>query len=148
MWFYLESPNRLISSQNGVPGVIGRPEPKLFSIYCEGTGGFEAYFKGQSLYYRVIGPGYNEESPENQKILIGDFLPQNWYYIGIEHEPQRMITKAHVNIVINNDLKRSVNMEYPKINNYTPLTKFSFGENLVGRISSIILFKNCIGQAK
>jgi len=144
MWFYLESPNRLLSSQEGV-----RPDPKLFSIYCEGMGGFEAYFKGQSLYYRVIGPNYHdEESPENQIIKIGDFLPQGWYYIGIEHEPQWMITKAHVNIIINNEPKRSVNVEFPKLNNYAPLTKFNFGENLVGRIASIILFKSSIGQGK
>ena len=123
-------------------------DPKLLTVFCHGTGGIELYFKESILYYRLIGVNYNDEPSETQKIMIGEFNCNSWYYLGIEHEPQGMLTKAHVNIVINDEQKRSVNMEYPRFNNFFPISKFNMGENLVGRISSLFLFKSTIGPSK
>ena len=148
IWFYLEDANKLISLQPEAKDSIEKLYPKLLSLHCQGNGGFEIYFRGENLYYRIIGPNYEEDTNEHHRLLIGDFHSKTWYYLGIEHEPQRMIGKAHINIVINNEYKRSINFEYPKIPQNAAITKFTIGENLIGRISSAILFKQSIGQAK
>ena len=41
-----------------------------------------------------------------------------------------------------------MNIDFPKIPEQAPMTKFSFGEDMIGRISSIIVFKNPINHLK
>jgi len=144
----LEGPNKVIHTINNNGGTGIASDPKLLTVFCHGTGGIELYFKDSILYYRLIGVNYNDEPSDTQKIVVGEFSCNTWYYLGIEHEPQGMLTKAHVNIVINDEQKRSVYMDYPKFNNFFPISKFSMGENLVGRISSLFLFKSSIGPSR
>lgn len=91
---------------------------------------------------------YSEPAPGSNGVLVGVFQSKMWYYVGLEHEKQKMIGRSHLNIVINTESKKSFNIDFPKINNGAPITKFVIGENLLGRISSAIIFKNPINQLK
>ena len=50
--------------------------------------------------------------------------------------------------MINNYHVKSVNIEFPKISQGCPITTFNFGENMIGKISTIMLFKHPITSAK
>jgi len=62
--------------------------PSLFSIHCfqKGGGGVEAYFKGRKLFYRLLTINFEKASNTSDGIEIGEFLPRQWYFLGIEHE--------------------------------------------------------------
>lgn len=62
--------------------------PSLFLIHSfqKDGGGIEAYFKGKKLYYRVLSINYSKASNTSEGIEIGDFIPNKWYFLAIEHE--------------------------------------------------------------
>lgn len=138
-----------MSSSKVVQDLAGKMCPKLFTIHCQGSGGFEAYFLGNELYYRILPINYSEPAHGSNGVPIGVFQPKTWYYLGLEHERQKMIGgRSYLNIVINAEFKKTFNIEFPKIASKVQITKFAIGENLIGRISSIVFFKTPIGQAK
>ncbi len=126
----------------------GKACPKLFTIHCQGSGGIEAYFIGNNLYYRNLSTNYSEPAQGSNGSLVGVFQPKTWYYVGLEHERQKIIGRSHLNIVINTEQKKSISIEFPKIASNVAITKFVIGENLIGRIASVVIFKNPINQLK
>ena len=135
IWFYIENND---AQENNTS--------KLITLHSDGFGGVEVFFKGQELNYRTLNRTYSEPSSGEQSVLIGSFQAGKWYYLGLEHENAKGIGKQSLKIVINNECKKPVDVALPNIEANSPLTKFSLGENFVGRISSFILFKHSIGQ--
>lgn len=149
IWFYLEEANEQISSDEQILEISEDAHPKLFTFHSEGNGGIEAYFVGNNLYYRILSIKYNPPSESSNGVLISEFKPKRWYYLGLEHEKKSSVFgRSQFNIVVNNDFKKSVNIEFPKINAGSPITKFVFGENMVGKIASAIVFQSSITQVK
>lgn len=57
-------------------------------IHCfqKGGGGVEAYFKGRKLFYRLLTINYEKASNKTDGIELGEFSPNTWYFLAIEHE--------------------------------------------------------------
>ena len=61
--------------------------PVLFNCASTGFGGFECYFNGFKLYYRILPPvNYQAPTHESNGVLIADFAPNKWHFLAIEHE--------------------------------------------------------------
>lgn len=76
IWFRLEYLNHHIS---------GEEHPILFSIYWNGQGGFEAYFSGNSLYYRILGSKKYENPKSEKDEEVFTFETERWYSLFITH---------------------------------------------------------------
>ncbi len=125
----------------------GKVCPKLFTVHCQGSGGFEAYFLGQHLYYRTLPANYHEPTHGSNGVLIGKFQSSNWYFLGLEHEKGK-VGRSQLNVVINTDKKKNFSIEFPKVPNAASISKFVIGENLFGRMSSVVFFKNLVSSSK
>lgn len=147
IWFYLEEANGDISQETEIKELTGVSCPKLFTIHCQGHGGIEAYFVGNNLYYRNLAINYTQPSQGSNGVLVGEFKPKIWYYLGLEHEKKGVLGRSHLNIVIDKQPKKSVNVEFPKIGD-VPITTFVFGENFIGRVSTIIVYQTPVNQNK
>lgn len=76
VWLYLEK----------VRGVPESPLGKLFTFHAEGSGGLEAYFVNDKLYYRVLGAGYTEPHANSNGMYLCSIEPKKWQFLAIEHE--------------------------------------------------------------
>ena len=72
----------------------------MFKIHGDktGGGGFEAFFISTKLYYRILTPSYSNPTSGNNGVLLLDLKPNNWYYIGIEHEKNKS-EKSALNVL-------------------------------------------------
>jgi len=147
VWFYLEEANEVMSDAKDMDEYTGKTCPKLFTIHCNGSGGFETYFLGKNLYYRILANNYSEPAHGSNGVLVGVFEPKTWYYLGLEHEKVKY-GRSHLNIVINTEQKKPISLIFPNITSNVAISKFVIGENLIGRISSIIFFKSPVNQNK
>jgi hypothetical protein len=73
--------------------------------------------------------------------MIGEFKKKCWNYLAIEHEKNRTLGKTYMNIYINNDHSKSFAYENTKMSSDQIINTFTFAENMICRISSIIVFK-------
>jgi len=121
---------------------------KLFTLHCEGHGGVEAYFVGRDLYYRTIGRTYSEPINNEPTVLLGNFKLNKWSYLGLEHSNGKGIGKPSLKLVINGEMREPIDIQFPNIENNLPISKFSIAEKMIGRVSSLMLFKAPIGQNK
>ncbi len=103
---------------------------------------------GTDLYYRVLDRTYTEPSNNEPGVLIGNFKTKSWYYLGIEHENSKGIGRPLLKVVINDELKTPKEIPFPHIENNASINKFSIGEGLIGRVSSVIAFKVPLGHKK
>lgn len=142
IWFHLDG------DQLEENPLIRKPYMKLFTLHCEGHGGVEAYFVGRDLYYRTIGRIYSEPTNNEPTVLLGNFKLNKWNYLGIEHTNGKGIGKPCLRFVVNEELREPVEIQFPNIENNLQISKFSIGENFIGRISSVMLFKAPIAQNK
>jgi len=134
IWFYIEN------------NETTRNSPKLVTLHSEGFGGVEVFFKGTELHYRSLHRTYTEPSSNEHSALLGNFQAGKWYYLGLEHENAKGIGKPCLKIVVNNEYKKPVEVDFLNIESNSPITKLTLGENFIGRISSFALFKQSIGQ--
>jgi hypothetical protein len=103
-WFYLDPS----SFGNGL-------FPKLFTLHCTGSGGLETYFVGKNLFYRILPNNYTLPSASSNGILIGEFKPNTWYYIGLNHEKGGALSRSQLYIVINEEAQKTIYIDLPKI---------------------------------
>jgi hypothetical protein len=58
----------------------------LFNCFSQQYGGFECYFVERKLFYRIIPRVYTPPTVNSNGVLIGEFEPRKWYFLGIEHD--------------------------------------------------------------
>ena len=97
--------------------------PLLYSFHKDQVGGFECYFVENQLYYRTLGPVYQEASEDSNGALIGTFDSSKWNFLAIRHE-KKFLGRSEVKVIINDKKAFSISMEYPKIDK---VDKFSRG---------------------
>lgn len=141
IWFYIENNETEGASQQQT-----KNSSKLVTLHSEGSGGVEVFFKGTELHYRTLHRTYTEPSANEHSALIGNFQAGKWYYLGLEHENAKGIGKPCLKIVINNECKKPVEVDFLNIEGNSPISKLTIGENFIGRISSFALFKHSVGQ--
>jgi hypothetical protein len=125
--------------------VNDKAQSKLFVMHCAGFGGREAYFKGTSLYLRMLGPEYSYDFPG---IFIYAFSPCEWTCLALEHKRSRLgrpTLKAVVNGV--EVLRASVPFPVPKTK-VLDLTYASLCEGFTGQLVCGLFFKGAVGSAK
>lgn len=76
MWLYLEQ----------VKHQPDMPLSKLYTFYAEGSGGIEAYFIDDKLFYRVLGANYTEPHIGSNGLYLCSIERKKWHFIAIEHE--------------------------------------------------------------
>jgi hypothetical protein len=147
IWFYLEEANQHLSQDPELTDMTGMTAPKLFTLHSKGNGGIEAYFVGNNLYYRNLAINYTQPTSGSNGVLVGEFGPGRWYHLGLEHEKKGILGRSHLNIVINHECKKNISIEFPKLSQ-VPIDTFTIGENLIGKISSVIFYHTPIPNIK
>ena len=86
----------------------------LFNCFSSGYGGFECYFNQTKLLYRILPPtAYVPPTTDSNGVLISDFQPEKWNYIGIEHD-KPLLARAQLIAVVNDKQVLNFSMDYPK----------------------------------
>lgn len=82
--------------------------PALFSIFWSGSGGFEAFFEGNTLYYRTL-HGKNYYPPGEDRVEVFEFEAKTWYCLFISHR------KKSLKVMINGEIVQEIKThDYPK----------------------------------
>lgn len=91
----------------------------MFTIHCSsnGGGGIEAYFIGFNLYYRVLPMNYTHPTAGSNGVLIGEYKPKTWYFLGLEHERAKTFGRAFLNVLFYIFCEANLNLDLyqPKI---------------------------------
>lgn len=87
--------------------------PLLFSIYSNGSGGFEAFFEENTLYYRVLGSKKYEMDKDEKAEEIFTFETERWYSFFLTHNKKYLASE--VRTYVNGEPVKTFNMEYPKM---------------------------------
>lgn len=129
-WFRIEELN----------GTSFEDYPSLFTIFCSGSGGFEAYFEGNILYYKTMSGKYYKSGPdENNSIAVFEFEAKTWYNLFICHK------KKSLKILVNGELIKNVkNLEYPKNIDSGRLDEGFLCRKMTGQVSSIFISSDYI----
>jgi len=115
--------------------------PILFNCNSNGFGGFECYFNENRLYYRILPPmSYSAPTVESNGVLIGEFTPNKWHFLGLEHD-KPFLARAQLIAVVND--KQAVNfpMDYPKFDKHSKLNMVSICNNYIGQLTTFMLFR-------
>ena len=101
IWFYLDEAHaHMITSTNQItPEYAKVPFPKLISVHCKGTGGFELFFVGTKLCYRNLSASYDQPSITTPATLLHNFDVKTWYAIGLEFEKPKMFSKGQISVI-------------------------------------------------
>ena len=120
--------------------------PVLFNCASNGYGGFECYFKGNCLYYRILAPvAYSPPTTSSNGVLIAEFTPGKWNYLALEHD-KPFISRAQLIAVVNDKQVFNFPMDYPKFEKNSKLEQVSICNNFVGRMTTFMLFKEQINN--
>jgi len=112
----------------------------LFSIYANGHGGFEAYFEGNILYYKILsGKGY-VHGPEEKVEEVYEFETEKWYSLYITHNKKYLA--SDVKFIVNGEIIKEINLEYPKMDKVGKLDRGFICKNFTGQVSSVIIFND------
>ena len=120
--------------------------PVLFNCFSSGYGGFECYFIGFKLFYRILPPlNYTPPSADSNGVLIADFsatAPGKWNFLAIEHE-KPFLARAQLIAVVNDKQVVNFPMDYPNFDkNNSKLNIVSICKNMTGQLTSFLLFKD------
>lgn len=96
----------------------------------------------------MLDKNYEEVIKSLQPIFIGNFQSKKWYFLGLEHEKRKEAGKSILKITINDEYREINSIGYPNVESAATITKLAFGTNLIGRISSVMLFKSLFRQNK
>lgn len=101
IWFYLDEAHaHMITDTNQIsPDYATLPMPKLFSVHCKGSGGFELFFIGTKLFYRNLPTSYDHPSLTTQATLLHEFEVKNWYALGVEFDKPKMFSKGQISVI-------------------------------------------------
>lgn len=84
---------------------------------------------------------------ESNGVLIGEFAPRQWYFFAMEHE-RPFMTRPQITVIINDKQAMQLPMDYPKIEKGARISMLTVCQNMVGQMSTFMLFKDAIGNAK
>ena len=80
-------------------------------------------------------------------IIICECVPGTWYMLGLTHE-RPLIQKQLLYLVINDQIKQPLPVDYPKFNNKATIDDATFAQNFAGQISSILVFSKFLSQRR
>jgi hypothetical protein len=115
----------------------------LFTIYSNGQGGFEAYFKDNTLYYKTLLAKKYVNGPEEHAVEVFTFETERWYTLYINHHKKYLQT-SEVKILVDGQLIKEVAMDYPKMDKVGKLDIAFICKNFTGQVSSVIIFNEHI----
>ena len=112
-----------------------------------GHGGFECYLNGMKLCYRILPKQYSSPTVNSNGVQIGEFLPDKWYFLALEHDAPYM-TQARMTAVITDKQVVNFSMDYPKFEKNAKLSVASVCKNFVGQLSSFVLFREPVNNTQ
>ena len=117
---------------------------KLFSFHSEGNGGIEAYFLENKLYYRTLGTEYHPPVPGSNGILVYEFQPETWVFLGLEHERPRF-GRNQLRAIVDGEEVLNTPMDYPKFKSQSPsFTSGSLCVDFYGQVATAMVFEDLI----
>ena len=84
---------------------------------------------------------------ESNGIAIGEFLPKKWYFLAADHEKSSFM-RPQFTAIINDKQVVALPLDYPKIDKNARISMIAICKNFVGQLSSFLLFKDPINNAK
>ena len=84
---------------------------------------------------------------ESNGVLIGEFAPRQWYFLAIEHE-RPFMTRPQITVIVNDKQVVQHPMDYPKIDKTAKISMLVICQNMVGQLSSFMLFRDALGNSK
>lgn len=117
----------------------------LFNCFSKDQGGFECYFNGSKLLYRILPPVYIPPTVDSNGFLVSEFVPGKWNYLAIEHD-KPFVSRAQLVAVVNDKQVVSFSMDYPQFNKNPKLSQVSICNNFVGQMSNFVLFKEQVNN--
>ena len=82
---------------------------------------------------------------DSNGVLIGDFNPGKWYFLGLEHD-KPFLSRAHLIAFVNDKQVINFPMDYPRFDNLSKLNMVSICTNMVGQLTTFLLFKEQINN--
>lgn len=131
IWFRLEYLN---SHQTGDEA------PSLFSIYANGHGGFEAYFEGNTLFYKILSGKKYENGHDDKAVEVFTFETEKWYSLCISHNKKYLVSE--VKFIVNGDVIKEFSMDYPKMDKMGKLDRGYICKNITGQVSSVLILND------
>ena len=117
---------------------------KLMLFHSKGHGGMEAYFIKNRLYYRTIGPEYTPPESGSNGILLHEFQPETWVFIGIEHEKSKL-RKSVLKVVVDGEEIMSPPMDYPVFKSQTAeFSQAGLCLGFTGQLACAMIFTDTI----
>ena len=84
---------------------------------------------------------------ESNGVLIGDFAPGKWNFLGLEHD-KPFLARAQLIAVVNDKQVVNFPMDYPNFDkNNSKLNMVSICKNFIGQMTSFMLFKEQVNNA-
>lgn len=84
---------------------------------------------------------------ESNGVLISEFLPEKWYFVGLEHD-KPYLARAQLTAIVNDRQVVNLPMDYPRFDNHSKLNMVSICTNLVGQMTTFLLFKEQLSNAQ
>lgn len=117
---------------------------RLMSFHSRGSGGIEAYFIKNRLYYRLLGPEYSLPELGSNGILLNEFQPETWTFLGIEHEKTKL-RKSVLKVVVDGEEIMSPPVDFPVLKGHNP--EFSLAGlclDFTGQLACAMIFSDVI----
>ena len=76
---------------------------------------------------------------------IFEFTPGKWYFLGLEHN-KPYLSRAHLTAIVNDKQVVNFPMDYPRFENQSKLNMVSICTNMVGQLTTFMLFREQISN--
>lgn len=88
-------------------------------------------------------------SAENSKgVLVGEFDPEEWYYLAVTHEKKYLLQSSSFKAVVNTKQVLGTNMDFPKGDKFRKFDHAVIAKHLCGQVSTCIVFKESVSCDK
>ncbi|KRX06583.1 WD40-repeat-containing domain [Pseudocohnilembus persalinus] len=98
--------------------------------------GIICYMRKNQVFYKII---LNDTVQSDTQIAQVNY--QQWNFIGIDHEPYKMMGSQTLRVQVNLEKRVNFSTKFPNISVNNKISDLVVGQNLSGKIGSLIIFK-------
>ena len=84
---------------------------------------------------------------DEKAVFLGEFDPEEWYYLAIVHE-KKFLGGSTIKAIVNGKQVMSAHLDFPKMDRATVLDRATIADKFCGQISTFILFRESISADK
>jgi hypothetical protein len=84
---------------------------------------------------------------DSNGVLIHEFEPKKWYFLGIEHD-KPFLSRPTLNAMVNEKQVVNRGMDYPRFDKSAKTTNAYVGKNFTGQVCTFAVFEEIINMKK